>query len=201
MKISFRNKTIKVLIILAIFTVFILGIHFTLGRWILIENLKKDQELAAKIQGELKKKEELIKQYPNPGKKIEEIKTEMEELKKKSVSEQELPKVIQQLTKKSSELKIEIISIRPIKEIQFKERPVPSGVSKAYIEIVLKVPYKTLGEYIKTLDELPVIFTIESIDLERFEELEEAADSKKAEEIEGKVIATLLVSSYTIWEI
>ena len=199
MKFSIKNKVVRVALIVGAFIVFIVVVHFTVGRWILVQNLAEYKERSEKIHDKLHDKQELLRKHPNPEKKIKEIEKKMEELKKKSVSEKKVPKVIGELTKKSSELKIEIISIRPLQQAPFAEPKLPRGVSKAYIEVVLKVPYKVLGEYLKALDEMPMVVTLEGITLERIEELEEdVVDEAVLEKNAGKVIATLLVSSYTI---
>ena len=65
--------------------------------------------------------------------------------------------------------------------------------------MVIKASYKTLGEYLKAIDALPIIFTIEEISIERTEETEEEVSKKKEEP--KKVIARLLISNYTVWKI
>jgi len=159
--------------------------------------LNEEKGNVEKIQQALTDTEKLIKEYPNPDKNLEEIKERIANLKSKSVSERELPRIIQQLTKKTSELSIEIVSIKPIKELSFKEERLPEGISKSYIEVVLKAPYKVIGSYFKALVDLPTVYTVESISVEKFENTEEDASKKKKEE-EGKVIANLLLSSYTM---
>jgi len=193
-----KNKTIEVGIKITIGIAVLLLIHFFGGKRV-FDLLKKERKRAISLQKELKDKKDKLKAHPNPRKEIEIIKQDMLKLKEKAVSEKELPRIIQQLTKKSSEMDIEIISIRPIRQVPFKEEDLPQGVSKAYIEVVLKVAYKTLGEYLKELKGLPTIFTIEGISMERYESLEED-DSRQAEE-GGKLIVTLLISSYTVWQI
>ena len=198
--VNLKNKTVRSILIIATLLVFVMIMHFVVGRLILFKKLREEKIKAEELQQKLKDSQNLVNKFPNPKSKIEEIKGQMEELKKKSVSEKELPRIIQQLTKKSSELKIEIISIKPIKKVPFKEINLPHGVSKAYIEVVLKTNYITLGEYFKSLQELPIIFTIESVALERSDYFEEE-DFDPEQEVTGQVVTTLLISSYTIWQI
>jgi Tfp pilus assembly protein PilO len=189
--VSLKNKTIRVGINISIYLAILLSLHLFVGRPIL-KRLNKEKIQLQDVQNKLSQMQELVRNYPNPRKKMEELKEKMEEFRKKATSEKELPRIIQQLTKKSSELNIEIISIKPIEKVPFKEKPLPQGVSKSYLEVVLKTTYQTLGEYLKALEELPIIFTIESLSIERFEE-EEVKEEK------GKLIITLLISSYTVW--
>ncbi len=190
------KKTIQVAIRISVYIFIVVGIYIA-GEKFIIKPMNKEKKKLMEIQKKLSQMEKLIREVPDPKKGMEEIRERMKELRKKAVSEEELPRVIQQLTKKSSELKIEIISIKPIKELPFKEGHLPSGVSKAYVEVVLKAPYKKIGEYLKELGSLPVIVTIESLSIEKLEE--EVTSKKKA--VEKNLIATLIISSYTIWKI
>lgn len=197
--ISLKDRTIKVLINIGIYLLIFLFLHFTAGRWCFKE-LQREQSDMEDMQGKLEETEKLVKDYPNPEKSIEEIKAKMNELKNKSISEKELPRVIQQLTKKSSELGIDIITIKPTKDLPFTDTNMPSGISKAYIEIVIKTPYKNLGTYLKALDDLPTVYTIERIIIKKAAETEEDVTKKKKEE-EGQVVANMIISSYTILQI
>lgn len=147
---------------------------------------------------ELDEAQELIRTIPNPQKEIEKIRAGMEELEDRSVSKKELPRIIQQLINKSSQLQIEIISIRPREDIKTQDKDLPRGVSKAYIEMIIKCPYNVLGDYLKALTELQIIFTIESI---RVEKIEEAEETYKAKPEEKDLFATLILGTYTIWKI
>ena len=196
-----KNKTLEVGIKIGIGAAILLCAHIFAGRRV-FQALKQEQESARILQEELKQKQEKIRLYPNPKDEMEKIQADMDKLKEKAVSEKELPKIIQQLTKKSSEMGIEIISIKPVKDVGFQDSALPQGVSKAYIEVVMKVTYKTMGEYFKAMKEMPTTFTIESVAITRFEETaEETAADKKSQEEGGKLMVKLLISSYTIWKL
>ncbi len=150
-------------------------------------------------QRELEEDRRLVQLIPNPQKEIDKIRKGMDELQNRAVTKKELPKIIQQLINKSSELDIEIVSIKPRDDIEIEEEKLPQGVSKAYIEMIIKCPYQTLGEYLKELNELPIIFTIESMYIEKIEELESIINKKKKKEED--IFTTLVLSTYTIWRV
>ena len=188
-----ENRILQIATYLGVYT-FILASLFIAGNHFIILPLKKVEEELKNAQFELAKMEKMIREVPNPEKNIEEIQKKIEKLKEKAASRRELPRIIQQLTKKSSELGIEIISIRPLEETTMEGKNLPAGVSKAYVEVILKASYKKIGEYLKAIRELPIILTLESLSI-----------TKPAEEEIGKgentLIATLVISSYTVWKI
>ncbi len=198
-----KNRIVKVGIDIGIYLLILVVLHIFLGRPV-IKLVNKEKEKLRDVQKKLQEMESLVRNIPDPKKKMEKLKKDIEKLKNKSASDKELPRVIRELTKKSSELNIEIISIRPISEIFFEEKELPRGVSKSYIEVVLKAPYKIIGKYLKALEELPIILTIETLSIEKPEELLESTEKKeitkevKKKKEEKKVIATLLISSYTV---
>lgn len=202
MKISFKikNRTVEVIVRIAAYLTVLLLLHFFVARPLVFGKLDKAAAEYSEVQKELTGIEFLIKANPNPKKKLQEIENKMEDFKKKAVSEEELPRVIQQITKKSSELRIEIISIKPLKNVSFSEGSVPRGVSKAYLEVVLRAPYKVLGDYLKSLDELSIIFTIESLSVTGPREPEALGQAVAAAE-RGEVTAVIILSSYTVWKL
>ena len=189
-----KDKTTKVAVNIGIYIAILVVFHLFVGRPIfrLVDGEKSRYE---DFQKSLLTKEELIKAIPNPNKEIREIKDKIKELEKKSISQEKLPKIIQQLTKESSRLNIEIISIRPVEEPPFKEENLPKGVKKVYLEITLKTSYINLGNYLKAIEKLPIIFTIESLVVKRFEETKEKDISR---EVGNNLIASLLISGYKI---
>ncbi len=188
-----ENRILQIAIYLSIYTSILVGL-FIGGNHFVVLPLKRIEEELKDAQSELAKMEKMIREVPNPKKNMEEIQKKMEELKKKAASRRELPRIIQQLTKKSSELGIEIISIRPLEET-VREKNLPAGVSKAYVEVTLKASYKKIGEYLKAIKELPIILTLESLFVTKPAEEE----IEKGEE--NTLIATLVISSYTVWKI
>ena len=189
-----KDKTTKVAVNIGIYIAILIVFHLSVGRPI-FKLVDKEKSRCEDFQKSLLAKEELIKAIPNPNKEIREIKGKIKELEKKSISQEKLPKIIQQLTKESSRLNIEIVSIRPVKESPFKEENLPKGVKKVYLEITLKTSYINLGNYLKAIEKLPIIFTIESLVVKRFEETKEKDISR---EVGNNLIASLLISGYKI---
>lgn len=179
--------------------VFFFMVLHIIGKKVAFDFFEREKDRTEKIQEELKESKRLVKENPKPQEQIEEIKLKMEELKQKVVSNKELPRIIQQLTKKSSELNIDIISVKPIKDAQVTEINLPEGISKAYIELVIKTNYRDLSNYIESLEDLPIVFTVETISIERFVNREDIA-KKKIEET-GKIQVIMLLSSYTVLQI
>jgi Tfp pilus assembly protein PilO len=200
--ITIKNRTLKVLINIVIYSAVFSAMHFFGGMYI-FRLADQERKIAEEIQAKLATAQKLVNENPNPKKSIEIIKAQMEELQERAASEKDLPKVIQQLTKKSSDLGVEILSIKPVKALPFKEIALPQGVSKAYIEMTIKSDYRSLGEYLKAMKELPTVFTIESISIEPFNEgaVEDVEAKKKKPSAAGNVIANMLISSYTVYKL
>jgi len=205
MALSFKDRTVRVALNIFGVAIFFIGAHLV-AREVIFKPLAKAHQRLSEAQKHLEDTQKLVHDYPDARTRTKEILTRMDALKEKSVSSKELPKIIQQLTKKTSELKIDIISIKPIEKPEFTETGLPQGVSKAYIEVVVRAPYKTIGDYFKALKEMPILFTIEGITLERSSgpENEKGREGKKegtSAAPAGEVIASMLISNYTVWHL
>ena len=203
MDLSFKDKTVRVGIKIFGVIGFFVALHLA-ARQVVFVPLAKAKKDLDEVQNKLEETQKLVNDNPDARTRTKEIMARMDALKEKSVSSKELPKIIQLLTKKSSELNLEIISIRPVEDIALKDASLPQGVSKDYIEIVAKAPYAALGDYLKALKEMSVIFTVETISIEKFAEAAEedlARAKKKEATAQGKVVATMLISSYTVWHL
>ncbi len=159
-------------------------------------------------QAKLTESENLVKAIPNPQKAIEEMEAKAEDFKEMGFSRKQIPRLVQMLGQSTGKLNITVNSIRPRDDLHINETDLPAGVNKVYIEMILSSSYRTLGEYIKSLGELPVSFVLESINLERDESAPEVVPEKidkkateKTEEKEQKLTATLILSTYMVWEI
>lgn len=145
----------------------------------------------------IKEYENLIRAYPNPEKEIENIEKRIQELKTKAASREQIPRIIQQLARKSSQLNVNIISIKPLENIKNSSEKLIEGVSKVYIEVVMLSPYRVVGDYLKALTELPIILTVESMSIEKKQEAFTETTPSKANEL----LVTLLLSAYMVLEI
>jgi len=198
-----KDKTLHSVITAGIEILILVAIVFFVGRPLVRYSKQLKQELENK-QKELEKDRQLIQAVPNPQREIEKIRKGMDELQSRAATKKELPKIIQQLINKSSELGIEIVSIKPREDIEAEKEKLPQGVSKAYIEMIIKCPYRILGEYLKQLNELPIIFTIEGMYIEKIEEIESPSgdnSARKKKKKEQDVFTTLILSTYTIWPV
>jgi|GEM_PF-2438961 len=201
--ISFKDKTFKVGIKILAVVVFFISLHIFAGH-IVFRPLAQAQKKYDDMQAKLSATEKLIKEYPNVRDRTKEIQTKIDALKEKSVSAKELPKIIQQLTKKSSEMKMDIISIKPLEKVDFPEPKLPQGISKTYIELVARTSFSTLGDYLKALKEMSITFTVESINITKNNNTVAAAPDifkRKDAKPESEIMVMMLISSYTIWQL
>lgn len=156
-------------------------------------------------QAKLQDSEALVRSFPNPQKGMDEIEKKTEELKDKGVTPRQIPRLIQLLAQPAGKLNLNVISIKPREDMRLNNENLPAGVNKVYIEVTLSGSYQSIGEYIKALSELSVSFVVERLSIQKREENGLPLSVKKTpEKSEGKpqeLLANLLVSSYTMWEI
>jgi Tfp pilus assembly protein PilO len=197
MDFSFKDRTIRVVAKIVIVIVSLLLIYVG-GQKLALTPMVKAKKKLEEAQRSLKDIETLVKDNPEPKKKIEEIKTRIDDLDKKAVTEKDIAKGMKIITQKSAEMNIEIVAVKPIKEkeLPFKDSNVPAGVAKTYMEVSCKATYKDMAEYIKALKDMPVTFTIEGITIDKISEDEDL--NKKKKEESGKVMAVMLISSYSL---
>lgn len=142
----------------------------------------------------------MIRSLPNPQKAIEEMEKKVQEFKDMGLSKKQLPRLIQLLGQSANERNINVVSIRPREDIKLGTENLPTGVTKFYIEIIVNCTYKELGEYVKSLSELPVAFAVESLTV--FKEGSQAARaSGKNTEPQPELQAMLILSTYMVWEL
>lgn len=185
--ISFKNKTVKWGIVIVSCIIGFGILHFVIGETAnkRLENYKELLKQKQKKVGEI---EVLMGQYPDPKKSTGEVKQKQRELEGKFISERELPRAMQMLTEKSSELNMEM-SLKPVRELSFKELPPPQGITKIYLEMEIKAAYTALGDYLKAIEALPITFTVESFHLEREED--------ETGKYTGRILAIIIISSYS----
>ncbi|MBU0503812.1 MAG: type 4a pilus biogenesis protein PilO [Candidatus Omnitrophota bacterium] len=179
-------------------------IYFLAGRPVINHSSKLKKEFNSR-QAKLKESESLIRSLPNPTKAIEDIETKVQEFKDMGVGRRQLPKLIQVLAGLTSKSNINVISIRPRDDIHSGNENLPQGISKVYIEMILNCNYKTFGEYIKSLNEMPASFSIETITIDKKEDSIDTPEAKKLPEktVDKPVnlLITLLLSTYMVWEL
>gem|GEM_PF-868389 len=158
--------------------------------------LKSKQEKALESQ-------ELIRELPNPRKAMQTMEEKVKEFRDMGISKKQLPRLIQLLGKAAVDLDINVISIRPRDDIRFSGKSLPEGVSKVYMEVILNCGYQPMAEYIKAAGELPAAFSLESLSAEQKNEnsADEPKGSGKNNGPESGLQATLLLSTYMVWEL
>jgi len=191
-----KTKTTQTIVRCLIYSSILILLYIFLGRTIsrYSENLKS--ELISQTQ-KIKDYEKLIRTYPNPEKEIEIIEKKIQELKNRAASREQIPRIIQQLAHKTSELNINVVSIKPLEDVKSSKEKIIEGVSKVYIEVVMLSPYYTVGDYLEALTDLPIILTVESMSIEKTKEALGGTVSSKGDEL----LVTLLLSAYMILEI
>lgn len=163
------------------------------------ERLKKEFRSA---QAQLQEAEDLIRSLPNPQKAIEELNRKVQEFRDAGISGKQLPRIIKLLVQAAQEdPDIEMSSIRPREDIQGANENLPAGISKVYIEMVFTCSYKSLGDHLKRIVDLPGGFTVESVSLQRREDSVPASRDAKSAERKNALHVELLVSTFTVWEL
>ncbi|MCK9595291.1 MAG: type 4a pilus biogenesis protein PilO [Candidatus Omnitrophica bacterium] len=150
-------------------------------------------------QETLLESQELIRGLPDPRKAIQVMEEKVREFKDMGLSKKQLPRLIQLLGKSAVELNINVISIRQRDDMRPSENSLPAGVSKVYMEVVLNCGYQPLAEYIKAVGELPAAFSLESLSVDK--KNDEHRGFGKNDIPEPGIQATLLLSTYMVWEL
>ena len=199
-----QNKLLRVGIAFAICALILILLYLLPARYIFKYRNRLKVEFQSS-QNKLQESQELIRNFANPQKAIEDIEKKAQELREMGATARQLPRIIQQLAAPASSLNINVISIRHREDLKIDEENLPAGVNKVNIELVMTCPNKVLAEYIKALSQLPVTFTIEHLSIEKKEEAPELSEANKSPdrslEKRGELSANLIVSTYLIWEI
>jgi hypothetical protein len=163
---------------------------------------KAKTEFKAK-QKKLLESQELILELPTPQKAIEAMEEKVKEFKDMGINKKQLPRLIQLLGKAAVDLNINVISIRPRDDLKPSANSLPDGVSKVYMEVILNCGYQPMVEYIKAAGELPAAFYLETLSVDKKDE-NVSDDPKAAGKSPGQetgLEATLLLSTYMVWEL
>jgi hypothetical protein len=192
-----------VLVVCSGFLSVLLFIHLFLGS--LVMNYEKKQKRELKLREEkVQESESLIRRFPDPEKAIEEMEKKGEELRGMGLTRKQTPRLIQLLGQAAAKLNInKVISIKPRDDLRPTNETLPAGLSKAYVEVVISCPYQVIGEYIKSLSELPATFIIESLNVEEIavSPEKEKTPGKPVEQKSNELLATLILSTYMVWEL
>jgi len=187
-----------VIIFTSIFLGIFLLVYVFVGRPILKYFKGLKSEFRQK-QVKLQESQELMRSLPNPQKAIDEIKTKLQEFQDLALSKKQVPRLMQLLGQTASGRNITVISLRLREDIKNENSGLPPGINKIYLEIVLVCNYQTLAEYIKSVNELPPAFNVESLTMEKEPEtlaiLETKISSKNPNVASGLLKAVLVLST------
>ena len=145
------------------------------------KRLGKLQEELKSITSGLKEKEAKALILPSVKEKVLELEDEFISLQERVPEEENLPRVIQTLAKEAEKLGITIVAIAPAGKSEVK-----SKVKRFPIEIDVESPYWLLASYLKAIEDLPALFTVDDLVIE------------KREGILPNLKVRLLVSSYSL---
>ncbi|MFH0790606.1 MAG: hypothetical protein V2A64_03145 [Candidatus Omnitrophota bacterium] len=198
------NRMVKVTVISVIFIVILILLHLFLSQTVLRYTKKVKSEFKL-VEARLNEQEQLIKSVPNPQKAIEDIENKNQEFKAMGVSKKQFPRIIQLLGRSTADYNIDVISIRPREDIKLVNESLPAGINKVYIEMILRCSYQGFGEYLKALNDMSIVFCIETLTIERKEAVVISSEDKKtpagAKREDDDLKVTLLLSTYLVWEI
>lgn len=200
-----QDKTIQVITVC--FSLVVVLILFNiLGNRLIVRYINKLKSEFKLSQNKQKESEELIRNFPNPQKAIEDIENKTQELRDMGLTKGQLPRIIQLLGNSVSGRQIKVISIRPRDDIKSVNGNLPAGVNKVYIEMVMGSSYQLFGDYLKVLTELPVTFVIERLSIEKKEENSISSGAGDAEagrtpKSPNELSINLLLSTYMVWEL
>jgi Tfp pilus assembly protein PilO len=196
------NKISYVFIFTASATLVLIILYLGLGMPTIRYINKIKAELKSK-QAKLLESQELIRSLPNPQKAMEEMEQKVKEFKEMGISKKQLPRLIQLLGKAAADLNINVTSIRPRDDIKSPGANLPEGVTKVHMEVILNCSYQMLADYIKAVGALPVAFSLESLSVTKKEEnnLSDSKTTGKSASLSTELQATLLLSTFMVWEL
>ena len=134
------------------------GLLYTPNRRLMREERQELEPLQAKL-GEY---QAMVQREPNPDKAIATLQDRIRRFNERASRREEIPRIVQQLSQNIGPLGIEVVSITPRDDLKVSGN-LPEGVSKVFMEVKLRCPYKDLGEYIEKLNTLAALFTIEDL--------------------------------------
>jgi len=180
------SKLSHILIFITVSTVILVGLYLLPGKFVVGYSAKMKAGLKAE-QARLQDLEQKVRDIPNPQKALEEMEKKSAEFKELGYNKKQLPKLVQLLVKSATDYNITVVTIRPRDDLKAPVEELPPGVNKVYMELVLSCDYKSLAGFLNSLSTLPFVFVVDSLSLVKKEDT-------------GVLEATLLVSTFMIWE-
>lgn len=187
-----KNKIFHFLAFVAFSSAFLFALYFLIGRSVLKFSRKAEAEFRTR-QAKLQEAQELVRSQPNPSRAEQELDRRAAELREISYNKRQLPKMIQVMARAALDGGLEVISIRPREDVK-SAGPVPPGMNKVFIELVLYCEYRNLARYLESLSSLQYAFSVESLSVVRRAKSGESGINTRPLE------ASLLTSTYLVWE-
>jgi Tfp pilus assembly protein PilO len=179
----------KKLIILVVTSVFVLLAASYLLYIPKARHIHRLQRELREVYRQIEQIERMVARVPNPQEAIAELRQRQEKMKEKVSEREHIPRIVQQLVQNTKELDIEVISIRPLEQEAIRtyktSQDLPEGVNKVYMEIRIRCSYRSLGSYIRGLNNLPLLLTIESLSIDK-------------EAGAGKLLVHIILSAYIL---
>ena len=130
--------------------------------------------------------QEMVRREPNPNKAIDGLQDRIRRFNERASRREEIPRIVQQLSQNIGALDIDLVGITPREDLK-GGGTLPEGVSKVFMEVRLRCPYKTLGQYLEKLNELAALFTVEDLKI-----------TKDPKEPTGVLGVELILSTYVL---
>ena len=130
-----------------------------LPNWHQIQETRRELE---PLLTKLTKYQEMVRREPNPDKAIESLQDRIRRFNERASRREEIPRIVQQLSQNIGALDIEVVGITPREDLK-SSGTLPEGVSKVFMEVRLRCPYKALGQYLEKLNDLTALFTVEDL--------------------------------------
>lgn len=154
-----------------------------------VPNRRKVQEFRRELGPllvQITQYQQMVQREPNPDKAIEALQVRVRRFNERAARREEIPRIVQQLSQNAAPLDIEVVGITPREDLKAPGL-LPEGVSKVYMEVNLRCPYKALGQYIERLNTLAALFTIEHLKI-----------TKDPREPTGALGVELILSTYVL---
>jgi len=123
--------------------------------------LNRLQDELNSTQEKLEKVKREVSTLPEIKEKTTLAKERLSILEKKLPDEQNIPEIVNLLSKELSKLDLELISLIPTS----RGKREGEEMERVEIEIIMESSYRTLGEYLKTIENLPRLFKVKDLSI------------------------------------
>lgn len=187
MKLKQREKTL-------IYVGAIIIVSWGLYSYMYIPSLNEAKRLRqeiAVVEQSIQTNLEIIRNSKLLEEEIEQLQNELSSLRAIMGGGRQIFQILEQLEREPSKTDIKLVSITPKTEESKMGSPGVTGPSqsvytKLSVDIRLECPYKAIGQYLESLEALPMLITVDKVIIER------------KDEIYPNLAVNLTVSTYTL---